>query len=229
MPSVPFDAGRYVEYYLGNAPSLSTLLVANGVAFLVGVSFYVHSDPSLSGVNVLLYPLFADSPTALALVTLSLATLLPNLGRPVRDAPTNVPLAYLHTFAFVWLVKYGLWTVLALNLRPDVYVGFGGDALWDYWGISITHLLFVVEALLVPYYGRTTDRALKAALAALLLNDLFDYALGYHPPLRYEPGLVLPVATVALSVGVVAVADRRFDRLDRFDPLAPASTPNDDA
>ncbi|MFB6102981.1 MAG: DUF1405 domain-containing protein [Haloplanus sp.] len=224
MVSVSFDAGRYVEYYLGNAPSLSTLLVANGAAFLVGVSFYVHSDPSMANVHTFLYPLFADSPTALALVTLSLATLLPNLGRRVRNAPANVPLAYLHTFAFVWLLKYGLWTVVALNLHPDQYVGFGGEALWDYWGISITHLLFVAEALVIPYYGRTTDRALKAALGALLLNDLVDYALGYYPPLRYDPGLPLILATLALSVVAVAVADRLFDRLDHFDPLAPASS-----
>ena len=222
MVTVSFDAGRYVEYYLGNAPSLSTLLVANGAAFLVGVSFYVHADPSFADLPTFLYPLFGDSPTALALVTLSLATLLPNLGNRVRDAPTNTPLTYLHTFAFVWLVKYGLWTVVALNLHPDQYVGAPG-ALWDYWGIMFTHLLFVVEALVVPYYGETTDRALAAALVALLANDAFDYVLGYHPPLRYDPGLVLPVATVALSVGVVVLADRRFDRLDRFDPLAPAS------
>jgi uncharacterized membrane protein YpjA len=223
MVSVPFDAGRYLEYYLGNAPSLSTLLVANGVAFLVGVSFYVHSDPSLSSLSPLLYPLFGDSPTALALVTLSLATLLPTLGigRRVRDAPTNVPLAYLHTFAFVWLLKYGLWTVVALNLRPGLYVGAPG-ALWDYWGIVLTHLLFVVEAFAIPYYGRTTDRALKVALGALLVNDAFDYVLGYHPPLRYDPGIPLVLATLALSVGAVAVAARVFDRLHRYDPLEPS-------
>ncbi|WP_251342719.1 DUF1405 domain-containing protein [Haloplanus halophilus] len=223
MVTVSFDAGRYVEYYLGNAPSLSTLLVANGVAFLVGVSFYVHSTPtSLADVPTLLYPLFADSPTALALVTLSLATLLPNLGRRrVADAPSNTPLVYLHTFAFVWLVKYGLWTVVALNLHPDQYLGFAGAALWDYWGIVLTHLLFVAEALVIPYYARTTDRALKLALGALLVNDVFDYALGYHPPLRYDPGLVLILATLLLSVGAVAAADRLFDRPERFDPLAP--------
>ncbi|WP_248895507.1 DUF1405 domain-containing protein [Haloplanus halobius] len=218
---LPFDAERCLEYYLGNAPSLSTLLVANGVAFLVGVSFYVHSSPSLASLPAVLYPLFADSPTALALVTLSLATLLPTLDRRVRTAPTNVPLAYLHTFAFIWLLKYGLWTVVALNLRPDLYVGFAGAALWDYWGIILTHLLFVVEAFAIPYYGVTTDRALKAALGALLLNDAFDYLLGYHPPLRYDPGLPLILATLALSVGAVVVADRMFDRLDTFDPLAP--------
>jgi uncharacterized membrane protein YpjA len=221
MVTVPFDGGRYAEYYLGNAPSLSTLLVANGVAFLVGVSFYVHADPSLAALPAYLYPLFGDSPTALALATLSLATLLPNLGRPVRDAPTNVPLAYLHTFAFVWLVKYGLWTVVALNLHPEQYLGFAGAALWDYWGIVLTHLLFVVEALVIPYYGRTTDRALKVALAALLLNDVFDYALGYHPPLRYDPGIPLVLATLLLSLGAVAAAHRLFDRPERFDPLAP--------
>jgi uncharacterized membrane protein YpjA len=227
MVSVSVDAGRYVEYYLGNAPSLSTLLVANGTAFLVGVSFYVHSSPtSLADLPTVLYPLFADSPTALALVTLSLATLLPLLDRRrrVADAPTNTPLVYLHTFAFVWLVKYGLWTVVALNLHPDQYLGFAGAALWDYWGIALTHLLFVVEALVIPYYGRTTDRALKIALGALLLNDIFDYALGYHPPLRYDPGLPLILATLLLSVGAVAAAHRLFDRPDDFDPLAPGGT-----
>jgi len=222
MVTVSFDAGRYVEYYLGNAPSLSTLLIANGTAFLVGVSFYVHADPALVDLPTFLYPLFGDSPTALALATLSLATLLPNLGNRVRDAPVNVPLAYLHTFAFVWLVKYGLWTVVALNLHPDQYVGFGGAALWDYWGIMLTHLLFVVEAFAIPYYGRTTDRALTVALAALLLNDAFDYGLGYYPPLRYEPGIPLILATLVLSVGAVYVADRVFDRMAQFDPLAPA-------
>jgi len=208
-----FDGGRYLEYYLGHAPSLSTLLVANGLAFLVGVSFYVHADPSLADLPSLLYPLFGDSPTALALVTLSLATLLPTLGTPVSDAPANVPLAYLHTFAFVWLVKYGLWTVVALNLHPELYVGFSGAALWDYWGIMLTHALFVVEAFAIPYYGRTTGRALVVALAALLVNDAFDYGLGYHPPLRYEPGLPLLLATVLLSVGAVVLAHRHFDRL----------------
>jgi uncharacterized membrane protein YpjA len=205
----------WAEYYLGHAPSLVWLLVVNATAFLVGVSFYVHSDPSLRDLPAIAYPLFGDSPTALALATLSLATLLPHLGsgRPVRAAPQNRALAYLHTLAFVWLVKYGVWTVLALNLRADLYVGFSGAALWDYWGIVLTHALFVGEAFAIPYYGKTTRGALAFALAALLVNDAFDYGLGYYPPLRYEPGVVLPALTVALSVGVTALAARRFGRL----------------
>jgi uncharacterized membrane protein YpjA len=205
--------GRYLEYYLGNAPSLVLLLLANALAFLVGVSFYVHSDPSLREIPTFLYPLFGDSPTALALVTLSLSTLLPNLGDRVADAPANRPLAYLHTLAFVWLVKYGLWTGVALTLRPDLYVGFSGAALWDYWGITLTHLGFVVEAFVVPYYGRTTRGALAFALLALLVNDVYDYGFGFHPPLRYEPGAVLVGATLGLSVLSVGIAARTFRRL----------------
>jgi uncharacterized membrane protein YpjA len=191
--------GRLVEYYLGNGPSLVWLLVVNATAFLVGVSFYVHSDPSLRDVPTFLYPLFGDSPAALALATLSLATLLPTLGLPVRDAPQNRPLAYLHTLAFVWLVKYGVWTVVAL---------------WNYWGIMLTHALFLVEAAVIPRFGRTTRGALVFALGLALVNDVYDYGFGFYPPLRYDATeTLLPAITVGLSVGSVLLAARLFDRL----------------
>lgn len=206
---------RWARYYLGNAPSLVWLLVVNATAFLVGVRFYVETMP---GVETFLWPLYGDSPTALALATLSLVTLLPNLGRPLSAAPANRPLAYLHTLAFVWLVKYGLWTVVALNLGFSRYFGFGVDALWAYWGIILTHVGFVVEALLVPRYARTTPGALATALGLLLVNDVYDYWFGGHPPLRYDlvgtVGVVLPAATVALSFGAVWAAARLIPRLD---------------
>jgi uncharacterized membrane protein YpjA len=209
---------RYVEHYLGNPASLSWLLVVNAVAFLVGVAFYVTADlpygRAMDAVPTFVYPLYGDSPTALALATLSLATLLPNLGNRVADAPVNRPLAYLHTLAFVWLVKYGLWTAVALNLHPELYVGFSPAALWEYWGIMLTHLGFLVEAALLPYYGATTRGALAFAFALLLVNDVVDYGLGYFPPLRYDPGLQLAGLTVALSVGAVALASWAFDRPD---------------
>ncbi|WP_101294667.1 DUF1405 domain-containing protein [Halegenticoccus soli] len=206
---------RLVEYYLGNGPSLVWLLVVNATAFLVGVRYYVETMPA---VGTFLWPLYGDSPTALALATLSLATLLPALGRvSPLDAPTNRPLAYLHTLSFVWLVKYGLWTVVALNLRPDLYVGFTLDSLWSYWGIILTHVLFVVEALLIARVGRTTRGALALALGLMLASDAFDYAFGYHPPIRYEPGATLAAATVALSVLSVAFAAREFAPLAEND------------
>jgi uncharacterized membrane protein YpjA len=203
---------RWVQYYLGNPASLGWLLVADAAAFLVGVSFYVHSDPSLRDLSALAYPLFGDSPTALAFATLSVATLLPHLGRPLDEIPSNRLLALLHTLAFVWLLKYGVWTAVALNLRPDLYVRFTPALLWEYWGILLTHLFFLLHAAVIPYYGRTSREALAAALLLLLLNDAFDYGLGLYPPLRYEAGPLLAGITVALSFLVVAYASWIFDR-----------------
>ena len=207
----PFP-GRWVQYYLGNPASLGWLLVADAAAFLVGVSFYVHSEPSLRELSALAYPLFGDSPTALALATLSVATLLPRLGTPVGDAPSNPLLALVNTLAFVWLVKYGLWTAIALNLRPDLYFGFTPALLWEYWAILLTHLFFLLHAAVIPYYGRTSRAALVGALALLLLNDAFDYGLGLYPPLRYEAGALLAAITVVLSFVVVGYANWVFDR-----------------
>ncbi|PSQ09278.1 DUF1405 domain-containing protein [Halobacteriales archaeon QS_5_70_15] len=191
---------RYARHYLEAAPSLSVLVFGNAALTLVGLRFYV--DRGLAEVSTFLWPLFADSPTATALATLSFATLLPNLGRRADGAPTNLPLAYLHTVAFVWLVKYGLWTVLALNLGFSAYF----PDPFGYFGVLLSHAGFVAMAYLVPRYGTTTRGALAAALVLSLANDLLDYGFGLHPPLRYDPGLALPVSTAALSVVAVTLA-----------------------
>ena len=213
MAADRFVPTRLAEYYLGNAPSLLWLLVVNAVAFLVGIRYYVETMPEVA---TFLWPLYGDSPMALALGTLSIVTLLPHLGKRVADAPRNLPLAYLHTFAFVWLVKYGLWTFVALNLRPDLYVGFTLAALWSYWGILLTHGLFVVEAALIPVYGATTRGALLLSLGLLLLNDLLDYGYDLHPPVRYEPTAVLAGLTVCCTLVAVGAAWRVLPNLDRW-------------
>jgi hypothetical protein len=160
-----------------------------------------------------------------AVATLSIATLLPNLGRRLRDAPMNLPLAYLHTLAFALLVKYGLWTALALNLRFSLYF----PEVWAYFGIILTHLAFIGEAYLIPHYGKTTRGALGFALVFMLVGDFVDYGLGatvgcllgspegrcsIYPPLRYEPGLALPVLTVLTTLLTVVLAAYAFDRFD---------------
>lgn len=206
---------RYARYYLDNAPSLVWLVVTNVAFTVVGARFYV--DRGLIDVSTFLWLLFADSPMATALMTLSVITLWPALGRAggTADAPLNRPLAYLHTFAFAWLVKYGLWTFVALNLGFSAYFP---DA-FGYFGVIVSHLAFVAEALLIPYYGATTRGALAAALVVLLANDLLDYAClvaavpCYHPPLRFDSGVTLAVVTVVLSVLAVALAARLLPRL----------------
>lgn len=197
---------RLARLYLSRGPNLVGLLVVNGVALLVGIRFYVEALPDVS---TWLWPLFADSPAALFVAMLSLSTLLPYVGRSLDSVPGNRALAYLHTLAFVWLVKMGLWTAVALNLGFNQY--FPGP--WDYFGIIVTHLAFVAEAFLLPHYARTTRGALAFALLVALGNDALDYGLGLHPPLRYEPGLALPLASIALSLGVVALAGRILPRL----------------
>jgi len=198
---------RWAQYYLGNAPSLVWLLFANLVAVMVGVRYYVASMPAVS---TFLWPFYVDSPVAVLAMALSLATLLPFVGRDLAAVPRTRVLAYLHTLAFVWLVKMGLWTVVALNLGFDVYF----PAPWAYFGIIVTHLGFVAEGLLVPHYARTTRGALAVALVVALGNDVLDYGFGYYPPLRYEPGLALVAATVLLSVASVALAAWLIPKLD---------------
>lgn len=198
-PMNPLPA-RFAREYLENAPSLLWLIAANVAFTVVGVRFYV--DRGLAEVSTFLWPLFMDSPAATALAALSFATLLPNLGRRLEDTPVNHPLTYLHTLAFVWLVKYGLWTAVALNVGFRVYF----PDPFAYFGVIITHLFFAGQALFIPYYGRTTRGALVLALGLALLNDLLDYGFllglgtSYHPPLRYDPGAGIALATVILSV-----------------------------
>ena len=196
---------RYARYYLEATPSLSVLVFGNAVLTLVGLRFYV--DRGLAEVSTFLWPLFADSPTATALATLSFATLLPNLGRRARDAPMNLPLVYLHTLAFVWLVKYGLWTVVALNLGFSAYF----PDLFGYFGVVLSHAGFVAEAYLIPRYAVTTRGALATALCLSLVNDVVDYGFGLHPPLRCEPGALLAALTVLVSLTAVAAAWLAFD------------------
>lgn len=200
---------RYARQYLEQAPSLIWLIGANLVAVLVGVRYYVETMPA---VHTFLWPLYLDSPTAVLLMALSLTTLLPLLGTDLKTATRNKPLAYLHTLAFVWLVYVGLWTGAAIVLGWDVY--FGGDvpmrAQLLTLGIILTHLLFVIEAFLIPYYGETTPGALVTAGILLGINLVVDYGLGYYPPLEYDPGLSLMLVSLTIAVLALLLARSMF-------------------
>lgn len=193
------------QEYMLVGPNLVALLGINGLALLVGIRFYVAE---LIDVRTVLWPLFADSPTAIFLAMLALAALLPAVGARLDAVPVNRPMVYLQTLAFVWLVKMGLWTAVALNLGFNQYF----PAVWDYFGIILTHLVFLGEAYLLVHVGRTTRGALAFALALALANDVLDYGFGLHPPLRYEPGVLLPIASVSLSLIAVGLAAHAFPK-----------------
>ncbi len=183
------------------------------VAFMlaVGVGYYA---PTAGDVPVPLWPLYADSAVAVALGGITLVSLIPTVrrGDRVTDAPVSRALAYLHTLAFVWLVTFGLWPLVSLNLAFSQYVA-APDAWIYYWGVLGTHLCFVGLALLFPAFGRTTRGALAVALAIAVGNVALDYGLGYHPPLLYDPGPQLAGATLAIAGFAVWLAWRSFPRL----------------
>ncbi|GAB7008494.1 hypothetical protein JCM31271_04370 [Halorubrum trueperi] len=202
----------FAEELLGTPRSLAVVLAFTAFMFAVGVGYYA---PTAADVPPWLWPLYADSAVAVALGGLVLLTLVPTVrdaGSAVDDAPTSRPLAYLHTLAFVWLVQFGLWPLVSLNLAFGEYVA-APDAWIYYWGVLGTHLCFVGLALLFPAFGRTTRGALTLALALGVVNVVIDYGIGYHPPLLYEPGALLASATLTLAVVAVALASHSFRRL----------------
>ena len=200
------------EELLGTPLSLGVVLAFVAFMFAVGVGYYA---PTAETVPVPLWPLYADSAVAVALGGVVLLTLVPAVragGSVVADAPTSRALAYLHTLAFVWLLTFGLWPLVSLNLAFSQYVA-APDAWVYYWGVLGTHLCFVGLALLFPAFGRTTRGALAFALTLGVGNVALDYGLGYHPPLLYEPGPLLAGATLAIVAGSVWLAWRSFPRL----------------
>ena len=200
------------EELLGTPRSLAAVCAFTAFMLAVGAWYYA---PTADEVPVGLWPVYADSAAAVALggaVLASVATTVRRGGSVTADAPTSRGLAYLQTIAFVWLVQFGVWPLVSLNLAFSEYVA-ASDAWLYYWGVVGTHLLFVGLALLFPAFGRTTPGALATALALGVANVVVDYGFGYHPPLLYEPGAGLAVATLVIAVGSVALASRSFRRL----------------
>lgn len=197
------------ETVLFDTPTFVVLLAALTATFLVGIRFYVETMPSIS---TFLWPLYADSPTAIAFAVMSVMTVAPFAYNTIDEVQNTHVTAYVHTFAFAWLVKYGVWVAIALNIKPGLYIANGGG-WFSYPMIIFSHSLFVLFAFVIVEYGTTTKDALTSVFVLLLVNDVYDYWFGFHPPLRYDPGIMLPIVTVGLSVAVVTVAWWQFDKL----------------
>jgi uncharacterized membrane protein YpjA len=191
--------GRVADVYLDQEGSRAILVLANALAILVGLRFYVQGD-QLAANSAAVWPVIIDSPLSVAWMTGSLFAL----------SGAGGVAAYRHswfhdlvdTLAFVSLVKYGLWTAVAVNYFFGLYF----PAPWAYFGILFTHLVMVGEAFLLPYYARTSKPALLVALAWLLVNDAADYWFGLAPRLRGDELGSLPVITVGLTVLSVGLA-----------------------
>lgn len=192
---------RVARRYLATERVLALLVAANALAVLVGFDFYLRQLRAHAE-NVVAWLVIADSPLAIVWLVLALYGVLA-AGSPTRlRERASFTLDLVHTLAFASLLKYGAWTVFALNYFFTAYY----PAPYAYFTILVAHASMAFEAFLVPYVGRTNRRALAVVVGWFALNDVLDYAFGLHPHIRAADPGVLVVVTPALSVASIALA-----------------------
>jgi len=110
-------------------------------------------------------------------------------------------------------VKYGLWTVVfwAANKHS------GGAYDLEAVTMSATHLIMIIEGLILTTFLRFRPLPVAAASLFLIANDLVDYASSYHPRLpdtvsqgfmtRFS--IIMTAIIVAFWIVMVWVSARR--------------------
>jgi len=147
----------------GNRFFLLFLIFANLAGFFVGLHYYweqlIESSP-------LLWIVIIDSP--LSVLLFAVVCVLMYFGKEQPEL--------LKFLACVYVIKYGLWTMLAISLYWGNYVGFEDQVT----GVInfFLHFGMVVEgAVLAPRISVTKYNTVIVLMLALA-NDFFDYFLG---------------------------------------------------
>ena len=132
------------------------------------------------------WPVVPDSPTASSLFTLVL--LLQLLGRRLPG---------LEAWAYLTMIKYGLWTVVVLGAY-GLQTGW-----WDAESalLMASHAGMALEAAIYQRYFPASRAGVAIAAAWALFNDLVDYGAGLHPTL---PGPEVETLA-AVAAGVLTV------------------------
>ncbi|ADU52163.1 protein of unknown function DUF1405 [Thermaerobacter marianensis DSM 12885] len=175
-----------------NRPATWLLVAVNAVGSVWG--FWWYRD-QLAATPLWKWPVVPDSPTASTLFTLVLVLQL--LGRR---------LPALEAWAYLVMIKYGLWTVVVLGgyaLKTGI---LGPEAAL----LIASHAGMAIEALIYQRAYPGSLRGLAAAVAWSLFNDGADYLAGLHPTL---PGpevwnLAATAAVVLTILGAMAVYRR---------------------
>lgn len=147
---------------------LFLLAVANLLGVGIGILFYY---PQLEKLNPVFWIFIPDCPVYVLLATLFYFKILKN--------------DVLYAIAGIGLLKYGLWTLLALFYFSDYFLSnaIGWLLVIEHMGMSLQYVFFVRG------FCRKT---LLIALAWFLLNDIVDYGFGMHPFLPSpEFGIIL--------------------------------------
>jgi uncharacterized membrane protein YpjA len=162
-----------------------TIVNIGGVAY--GIYYYWDQ---LLATPFYLVPFVPDSPSGPFMMIIVFA-LWWFRGR--QRSPTT------ELLAFVWLVKYGVWTLLAFWLYADYFFAPQRAALSStlFW----FHFGEIMEAG-VLLKGMKFPRPKWAAFAMgwILLGDFTDYVFDTHP--RLPQGLPMPAAVPLISVAL---------------------------
>lgn len=171
-----------------NRPATWLLVLVNAVGSVWGFWWY---NEQLAATPVWKWPVVPDSPTASTLFTLALVLQLAGRRLPALEA-----------WAYVVMIKYGLWTVVVLG-GYALKTGFlGAEAAM----LIASHAGMAVEALIYQRIYPGSLRGLAAVVAWSGFNDAVDYLAGLHPTLPGPEVRSLAAATAPLLTLLGAVA-----------------------
>lgn len=180
-------AARWLADLPGNRPLTWALVAINAVGSAWGFWWY-HDQ--LASTPRWQWPVVPDSPTASSLFTVAL--ILQLLERRSRA---------LEAFAYLTMVKYGLWTVVVLGVYGARTGSWHPEALL----LIASHAGMAIEAAIYQRWYPAAPAAVLAAWGWAAFNDLVDYGAGLHP---YLPGPEVAGMAVwtALALTVLAGA-----------------------
>lgn len=169
-------------------PATALLVLVNAVGSIWG--FWWYRDQLLA-TPAWQWPVVPDSPTASTLFTMVLVLQL-----------ARRPVPALASWAYLVMIKYGLWTVVVLGgyaLRAGFVDGEAALLIASHAGMALEALLY-----LRAYPGSL--RGVGAATAWSLFNDAVDYLAGLHPTLPGPEVWGLAAASAPLLTGLGAAA-----------------------
>jgi uncharacterized membrane protein YpjA len=190
------------EHFFFSKPMLWLLLVTNGAGTIYGYLWYGNQlKVTYDTMDAWLLPFVPDSPTASLFFTLSLVFIMidrSSRSDVLRSRLYTIVRAFVHAFAIVTSIKYGIWAVAmiaASGLQGDVIV-------WKEWMLVVSHLGMAIEVVLFSRLLRFGWISTAIAGVWVLFNDYLDYHHMIYPwlPDILEDDLkLIEIFTVFLS------------------------------
>lgn len=191
-------------------PAIAWLLVVVNLGSAIPGYLYWYGD-SLSAAPWYFWLFVPDSPLSVTFMGAALVAF--HYGRRWQ---------FLGLIACGACMKYGLWTDFVWFTN---YLS-GGSYHFDAVLMSVTHFGMIVEGLMLSTFLRFRPLPVLFASLFLIVNDVVDYVLGYHPPVPNPEDIgaisyfsALTTAVIVLSFGAMSWRSSRHpnDRLSWAD------------